>query len=559
MVTASILRRALELQRLAAMLRSRPDCDVEDLSDAMAAEEAAAQLLRDFKTITTLRNKRRMRVGYGAMPHPRHSWWRHLLKLRGAEWDGAWIRFAGVSRELYDELVAVASQHPDFKARPEDEKKVGRPMVIGSQDAIGLALRYMIGMCETVGLMSAFFASSECVNKALDHGLELLLWALQRHPDAYVRWPTKEEQQVYCTVIKEHGSDALPDDLCSKRVFGWVDGFAVPITKPSDKEAARMWYAAKHQRCVASNVFAFTPQGTIMWFRVNVPGSINDTDACRPLTAKILDEQRTIAHGVVMGDVAFKGEVSGASEAYLTPATVHKCTATTTVGDALALGYWVLGKRQSVEVRMHENHSILSRTHTSTLLPYVHLLLLPSSAPPQWGIANFKRTFRRLATGLFADEARRERVLLIAVHLHQLRVRHGARTQLGTVYWMSSRVGKDAADERAQHEAAAEQAAAEAARAAAEALAVAGSFSFDDEGDAAFSEVLLHAVAAAQAADDAAAAAGADLADSDDEDDGFRRRRKGARRESVSAAARRVRRRRGSAAAGAGFDADTEE
>jgi len=364
MVTASILRRALELQRLAAMLRSRPDCDVEDLSDAMAAEEAAAQLLRDFKTITTLRNKRRMRVGYGAMPHPRHSWWRHLLKLRGAEWDGAWIRFAGVSRELYDELVAVASQHPDFKARPEDEKKVGRPMVIGSQDAIGLALRYMIGMCETVGLMSAFFASSECVNKALDHGLELLLWALQRHPDAYVRWPTKEEQQVYCTVIKEHGSDALPDDLCSKRVFGWVDGFAVPITKPSDKEAARMWYAAKHQRCVASNVFAFTPQGTIMWFRVNVPGSINDTDACRPLTAKILDEQRTIAHGVVMGDVAFKGEVSGASEAYLTPATVHKCTATTTVGDALALGYWVLGKRQSVEVRMHENHSILSRTHT---------------------------------------------------------------------------------------------------------------------------------------------------------------------------------------------------
>ena len=349
MVTASILRRALELQRLAAALHSKPDADVEDFFDAEAAQEAAAHLLRDFKAITTLRNKRRMRVGYGAMPHPRHSWWRHLLKLRGAEWDGAWIRFAGVSRELYDELVDVAAAHPDFCARPEDQKTAGRPMVIGSQDAIGLALRYMIGMCETVGLMSAFYASSECVNKALDHGTDLLLWALQRHPDAYVRWPSKEEQEAYNTVIEEHG-DPLPEGLCSKRVFGWVDGFAVPITKPSDKEAERMWYAAKHQRCVASNVFAFTPQGTIMWFRVNVPGSVNDTDACRPLTAKILDEQRTIVHGVVMGDVAFKGDVSGANEAYLTPATTHKCAATTTVGDALTLGYWVLGKRQSVEV-----------------------------------------------------------------------------------------------------------------------------------------------------------------------------------------------------------------
>jgi len=244
----------------------------------------------------------------------------------------------------------VASDHPDYRARPEKQSGAGRPMAMGSQDALGLALRYMIGMSETVGLMSAFYVSSETICKQLGHGLRLLLYALQAHPDGAVHWPTKKEQKVHATVIAEHGKSPLPEGLCSKRVICWVDGFAVCIDKPSDKEVERMWYAHKHQGCVASNLFAFDSRGRIIWFSVNIPGSVNDTEACRPLTSLLLDKARTILNGSALGDVAFKGEASGANEVYLTPATTHLFTTTPTVGEALALGYWVLGKRQSVEV-----------------------------------------------------------------------------------------------------------------------------------------------------------------------------------------------------------------
>jgi hypothetical protein len=353
MVTHNIIRRALELLQRARFLRAAPDADLEDLEDAELATDVARDLLRQATAISKVRDKRRMRIGYGDMPHPKHSWWRHLLTLEGPSHDGAWIRFAGVSRQLYDEIVAVASEHPDFRARPDKQLRRGRPMVMGSQDAIGLALRYMIGMSETVGLMSAFFVSSECIAQKLQEGLDMLLWALQRHPDAFVRWPTKEEQEVYSQVIGEHGSDPLPDGLCSKKVMGWVDGFAVRISKPGDKERERMFYSQKHTGCVISNLIAFSPQGTILWYNVNVPGSINDTDACRPLTGLLRDGSRTIINGAMLGDVAFKGEVSGANEVYLTPATTRKFTQTDTVGEALALGFWVLGKRQSVEVRIY--------------------------------------------------------------------------------------------------------------------------------------------------------------------------------------------------------------
>lgn len=352
MVTGSIVRQAFELLRAARDLRAKPSADLKDLMDAELAQDEARELLQKAIAITKVRNKRRMRIGYGDMPHPKYSWWRHLLTLKGPAHDGAWIRFAGVSRQLYDEIVAAASQHPDYCARPEQQRLGrGRPMVMGSQDAIGLALRYMIGMSETVGLMSAFYVSSECVAKKLEEGLDLLLWALQRHPDAFVKWPSKEEQEAYSQVIGEHGADPLPEGLCSKKIIGWVDGFAVRISKPGDKEQERMFYSSKHQGCVISNLIAFSPQGTILWFKVNVPGSINDTDACRGLTGKLRSGSRTIINGAMLGDVAFKGEASGANEVYLTPATTHTFTETNTVGDALTLGYWVLGKRQSVEVR----------------------------------------------------------------------------------------------------------------------------------------------------------------------------------------------------------------
>jgi hypothetical protein len=112
-----------------------------------------------------------------------------------------------------------------------------------------------------------------------------------------------------------------------------------------------MYYSKKsHMNCI-NCVFAFAPDGTIVWARLNVPGSMNDTEACRPLTAVIQDPTMTLPFYVSFGDVAFKGETAdGSTPAYLTPATAADLVNNKeNVHHRLALTYWVLRKRQAIE------------------------------------------------------------------------------------------------------------------------------------------------------------------------------------------------------------------
>jgi hypothetical protein len=142
------------------------------------------------------------------------------------------------------------------------------------------------------------------------------------------------------------------------------------------------------------------------------PGSINDTEATKTLTAILLDPAMTIPRHVLLADVAFKGD--GADKAYLTLLSVREhLSPTAPRGSVHGLSTWLLSKRNAVE----------------------------------WCMNTLQMTFRRLSTKLPADTEERKELMLIIRHLHNLRVRHGARTQMGTVYADSARVGEDAAAE----------------------------------------------------------------------------------------------------------------
>ena len=142
------------------------------------------------------------------------------------------------------------------------------------------------------------------------------------------------------------------------------------------------------------------------------PGSINDTEATKTLTAILLDPSKTIPRHLLLADVAFKGD--GAEKAYLTLLSVKDhLNPSAQKGSVHRLSTWLLSKRNAVE----------------------------------WCMNTLQMTFRRLSTRLPADTDERKELMLIIRHLHNLRVRHGARTQMGTVYTDSARIGEDAAAE----------------------------------------------------------------------------------------------------------------
>jgi len=481
-------RAAFEMLRQAWRLQHSDSVTLEQLAQAETLLEQAAELLQAARALKAKRDRNRYRIRRGQMPDVKYSMWRHLLSLTGPDADGAWIRFAGLSRSLFFELCDIARLRSDYRPRmDEDGVPVrhpgtrGAPLKMGDDDALGLALRYVFGQSETVGLMCCFYVSSETINVKLDRGLELLDWVLRRHPDAKVLWPTFDEQLRDARIIAEHGPDKLPVGLCKKKLFFWVDGMATRVAAGSNKEAERANCGTKHKGPHVSCVFAFGPSGVIIWHNINLPGSSNDTEAAAPLVALLNDPTKTVEGGAGLADGAFRGTDSGASECFLTPATAFMCTVADEVGEALALAYWALGKRQSVE----------------------------------WSIRTLGPTFRRLAVDMHSDEKRCGRILSVVTRLYNLRVRNGARTQLGTVYWNASQVGSDAADEK--RDVAAAVAASFDAYAAAEDDLLEAAEDFTDGADARFDTLLAAAAAADEADDDYAFSADLDFDEEEDE------------------------------------------
>ena len=83
------------------------------------------------------------------MPDVEHSMWRHLLSLSGPGADGAWIRFAGITRSLLFELCVIARLHENFHPRMDEDSALlpsvsaGAPLKMGKRrrDGARAALR----------------------------------------------------------------------------------------------------------------------------------------------------------------------------------------------------------------------------------------------------------------------------------------------------------------------------------------------------------------------------------------------------------------------------------
>jgi len=115
---------------------------------SLAAEmrAAAARLERLSIKMKAMRDAGRLYIGKDDIPPIEFSLWRWIL-TRGSE--GAMIRFTGLSRALFDELVLLASQaeswteRVDYYAAPgaSGKRKRGGQLLMGGADCMALALR----------------------------------------------------------------------------------------------------------------------------------------------------------------------------------------------------------------------------------------------------------------------------------------------------------------------------------------------------------------------------------------------------------------------------------
>ena len=98
---------------------------------------------------------------------------------------------------------------------------------------------------------------------------------LKSLPRAAVGWPSAVQLQQYAHRIerKYSGMTAELGTSC----FAFLDGCNMPVQSHSDLNIQQRYYNSWYGGTKVGNIFIWGPDGTILWARVNVPGTVADS------------------------------------------------------------------------------------------------------------------------------------------------------------------------------------------------------------------------------------------------------------------------------------------
>jgi hypothetical protein len=306
--------------------------------------------------------------------------------------DEGFISFMGFDVETF---VYIAT-HMEEALPERSAVRKGRRFMLDATDVTALTLHYFATRCSHKTLQMIFGVSHSILSRDLRLGMETLAQVLQNMEDAEVRWPSHEEMYAFALAIR--GDDA-PTDIFWP--FAFVDGLALPIEQPSGVIEQNNYYSGYHHCTVVNNIFAFGPDGCIMWYSVNNPGHHADGGCVEGLYNRLRDLQYTPAAFGVIADAAFYNHFMGPK--VMTP--VKEGTHFSRIEVVRELQKrchrWITFKRQAAE----------------------------------WGMRTLQSAFPRLKNNLCNNADVRLLLLKIVIGLHNLRTRRVGLNQIKTVYF----------------------------------------------------------------------------------------------------------------------------
>jgi hypothetical protein len=128
--------------------------------------------------------------------------------------------------------------------------------------------------------------------------MEILIEILRTDRFGAVRWPNAEEMLRYSDMITR----IFPNVL---HCFGFVDGFRLFIQDFSIPAEQNAYYNQKYLSNVA-NLIVSAPDGTIIYYAINFPGSWHDSAVSKSLYDRLSDPDRTPNPFRIIADQAFR-------------------------------------------------------------------------------------------------------------------------------------------------------------------------------------------------------------------------------------------------------------
>jgi hypothetical protein len=114
-------------------------------------------------------------------------------------------------------------------------------------------------------------------SRVLNKMLKLVVKKLKRHPLASIRFPNAEQLEYYAQLI--HSREPVVDD-----VIGFMDGMSLTSECTSEPVVQNSIYSGYHSETMVNNLFAYGPDGRVIFCTINFPGSWHDGS----ITANVL-------------------------------------------------------------------------------------------------------------------------------------------------------------------------------------------------------------------------------------------------------------------------------
>ncbi|KAL5492548.1 hypothetical protein ACEPAI_3995 [Sanghuangporus weigelae] len=223
-------------------------------------------------------------------------------KLFAQQNDRAFINVMGVDCATFNQVIAsgFAKHWRTTPIRRTDVDIHGAPRngrrSLGASGALGLILHYLNSSAPIKNLQQIFALIPATADCYIHHTLTLLLKTLRRMPETKIKWPSGAEfedlsQLVHSRHERLHGT------------FGFIDGLNLPVQESHDPDIENATYNGWLHAHFISNVFVFSPKGTIIACCLNAPGSWHDSRIADVIYAKLRD--RTPEGYFLVADSAF--------------------------------------------------------------------------------------------------------------------------------------------------------------------------------------------------------------------------------------------------------------
>lgn len=244
-------------------------------------------------TIPRIRN----RVYYtaAALLRPNRADWTHLYD-NGTDRD--FLQATRFTRHVFGLLLGRFAPLWDAGS-----SRFGRRRKVVAHAALGMCLEYLRSHGKQYDLCRHYGVTESTVSRTLAHGLPMLHQVLTEWQMARVRWPNELDFSAFVRLIIQR--EPL---LAHVQPFGFVDGTTFKIDQPGDSLEQNGYYSGAKADTYISSLFVYAPDGTVMWCRLNCPGSWHDSAIAAPLY-RLLET----ANGCIIADSAFPrhGSIEG--------------------------------------------------------------------------------------------------------------------------------------------------------------------------------------------------------------------------------------------------------